>query len=209
MGPIKTIIADPQSVVRFGIRHVIESRHDIKIIGEAASRLELIEKLDLLKPDVIIIDPFTFRNRPDVEELLALSPESKVLIISDHYSKSEIQPLLRKGIHSFLTKSCSKEEILNAVYAVTKDERFFCNKVLNVILNQDQPSEDCDFTDLTPREIEVVRLVAEGLSSNLIAEKLSLSSHTINTHRKNIMRKLQVSNSSELVVQAANAGILE
>ena len=208
MGPIKILIADPQSVVRFGVRHVVESRHDIKIIGEAASNSELIEKLDLLTPDVIIIDPFNFRNKPSISQLLDLAPESKVLIISDNYSKSEIQPLLKDGIHSFLTKACSKEEILNAIYSVTKGERFFCNKVLNVILNQDVPTEDCDFTDLTPREIEVVRLVAEGLSSNLIAEKLSLSSHTINTHRKNIMRKLQVSNSSELVVQAANAGIL-
>ena len=208
MGPVKILIADTQSVVRFGIRHVIESRHDIKIIGEAASNSELFEKLDLLNPDVIIVDPFMFRNKPDVAQMLELAPDAKILIISDHYSKSEVQPLLKKGIHSFLTKSCSKEEILNAVYAVIKEERFFCNKVLNVILNQEEVSDDCDFTDLTPREIEVVRLVAEGLSSNSIAEKLSLSSHTVNTHRKNIMRKLQVSNSSELVVQAANAGIL-
>jgi len=205
MGLLKILIADSQSVVRFGIRHVVESSFDLKIVGEATTIQEVVEQVELLSPDLVIGDPFSMSGRPDLSRL---SSKVKVLVISDRYNKNEVDYMIAQGVESYLTKSCSKEEILQAIYSISNNERFFCNTVLNVILQQDDRKGNGDFTDLTPREIEIVQLVAEGLSSGEIAAKLSLSTHTVNTHRKNIMRKLKVNNSSELVVQAANAGIL-
>ena len=210
MGPVKLLIADTQNIIRYGLRYILDRQFELKIVGKAASWEEVTEKVDLLKPDILILDPFTLEGI-DVEaipDLKKFSSGLKLMIVSDHYSRNDVDILLSLEIDGFVTKVCSQEEIVNGIYSVARNEKFFCNKVLNVILDARNGAEDCSSTDLTPREIEIVRLIARGMSSSSIADKLCLSTHTVYTHRRNIMRKLKVSNASELVMQAVNAGII-
>ncbi|MEM6965044.1 MAG: response regulator transcription factor [Bacteroidota bacterium] len=109
-----------------------------------------------------------------------------------------------------MTKGCDEEEIINAIKATAKQERFFCNKILNFILEKSfAKSDDGTTTPLTTREIEIVRLVVEGKIAKEIADELNLSTHTIYTHRKNIMNKLELKSTSELVLYAVEKGFVK
>ena len=127
------------------------------------------------------------------------------MCIRDSYS------VVEDGVNSFLTKSCNEEEIINAVKATAKGEKFFCHKIINFILEKSFQKEDdnCEPTPLTPREIEIVRLVAQGKIAKEIASQLNLSTHTVYTHRKKIMKKLEFKHASDLVMYAISKGIVE
>ena len=113
-------------------------------------------------------------------------------------------------MNSFLTKECDETEILDAVMATAKNERFFCSKILNYILEKSfNKSISCKPSPLSQREVEIVRLIAKGLIAKEIADRLNLSTHTVYTHRKNIMSKLKVKSASELVLYAVNNGIVD
>ena len=119
--------------------------------------------------------------------------------------------MLEYGVNSFLTKSCGENEIIDAVKATAKGEKIFLHQDFGLSAGKNlcKEEENCVPSPLTPREIEIVRLVAKGLIAKEIADILNLSTHTVYTHRKNIMKKLQLNTSSELVFYAINNGIIE
>lgn len=211
MDSVSILLADNQYLIRFGLKKLLSQKEGLKVIGEVRNETELEDILKINRPDVIILDynqPKHFS--PDtVVKIKQTSPESNVLIISDDREKQGIYQVLEYGVNSFLTKNCGENEILDAVKATAKGEKFFCNNVLNHLLEKSFPKEDdCSPTPLSPREIEVVRLVASGLIAKEIANELNLSTHTIYTHRKNIMKKLNINSASELVLYAVNNGIV-
>ena len=112
------------------------------------------------------------------------------------------------AVNSFLSKKCDEKEIIDAVHATSKNEKYYCTNVLNCLLEKSFPKDDCSPRPLSPREIEVVQLVAKGLIAKEIASELYLSTHTIYTHRKNIMKKLKIGTTSELVLYAVREGII-
>ncbi len=186
---------------------------DFILCGEVQNENDLEDFLKTKRPDIIIID----YNQPDsfgVETILKinkLSPKTKILIISSDNNKNNIYKVLELGVNSFLTKQCDQQEILNAIRATSKGEKFFCNNVLNYILEKSFSPEDngdCSPTPLTLREMQIVRLVAAGKIAKEIAHTLNLSTHTVYTHRKNIMKKLGLGSTSELVIYALNHGII-
>ncbi|RMG78031.1 MAG: DNA-binding response regulator, partial [Bacteroidetes bacterium] len=206
------LIADAQYLIRYGLRELlIYPDSPFEIVGEVTDEADLLEALKTLAPRVVIID----YNQPEhfnVDTILKIrreAPQTNILVISDDHKKHQIYQVLEYGISSYLTKHCGETEIIDAVKATAKDEKFFCNNVLNHILEKSFPREDdCSPTPLTPREIEVVRLAASGMIAKEIANELNLSTHTIYTHRKNIMKKLNINTASELVLYAVNNGIL-
>ena len=118
---------------------------------------------------------------------------------------------METGISGFVTKECSQQEIVAAIYATAKGEKFFCNKVLELILDkhlQKEEKDKCLPTDLSVREVEVVQLTASGLNARQVAEKLNLSHHTVYTHRKNVMKKLGLGSVSELTLYAVKTGLI-
>ena len=140
-----------------------------------------------------------------VEKIRQTSPLSKLLIISGDGDKKTIYQVLESGVNSYLSKNCGEKEIVDAVEATANNEKFYCTNVLNHLLEKSFPKEaDCAPTPLSAREIEIVRLVASGLIAKEIAWKLNLSTHTVYTHRKNIMKKLKLGTTSELVLFAVN-----
>ena len=139
------------------------------------------------------------------------SIETPILLIADTSESGNVLKTLDLGVQGFLTKECGSDEIIHSIHSLIKGERFFCNNVLNILLDKSyiEEEEDCTPTTLSVREVEITQQIADGLTSKKIADKLFISPHTVQTHRKNIMRKLKVNSVSELVVYAMKAGLVE
>lgn len=165
------------------------------------------------QPDMLFID-FGSDNQFASERLASLRilyPNVPIMLYISEHNLKTVKQLLNLGIQSVMTYECDFEEIFESMESILKGGKAYCNKVLDVLLNenQDDPNTDCLPVQLSKREIEVLQLVVSGMSSKQIAEELFLSYHTINTHRKNIIKKVGVKNVSELVIFAQNTGLIK
>lgn len=213
MSSIKVALADKQALTRVGLRSFINEKKDLNLLDDVDSMEDLRDVLKTEQPQVLLVDYNLrdFVSINDLREVNELSPNTKILIISSDNDRSNIFDVIEVGICGYVTKECSQQEIVGAIYATAKGEKFFCNKVLDLILENHlkKDSEDeCLPTELSVREIEVVELTASGMNARQIADKLHLSHHTIYTHRKNVMKKLALSSVSELTLYAVKTGII-
>lgn len=206
------LLADGQYLIRYALREIIHSEPDLELIGEASSEEEL---LDLIAtgpcPDAIIVDYFEDGfSLESIHRIKTLCKNSGIIIISADDNKKNILQTLEWGINSFLTKSCDEEEIRDAINAALGKDKYFCTKVLDYLLEKTfGESEGPDHSiPLTQREIEIVQLITKGLVAKEIAALLNLSPHTIYTHRKKIMRKLDLKTGSDLVRYAMQHGLV-
>lgn len=214
MSPVSVLLADSQHLTRLGLRQVIQEREDLTISAEASNIAETLRELKKNPADVVILD----YNTPGFLEnhsLIALEEANKLahlLIISSDNKRDQILRVLNFGVKGFLTKECSRDEIIEAIFATAKGESFFCNKVVDLLMEKENgtraPEKICDPTTLSARELEIIKLIAEGNTTKEIAEKLFLSHHTINTHRKKMLKKLDLKTPTELVMYAVNTGIV-
>jgi DNA-binding NarL/FixJ family response regulator len=211
--PIPIVIADAQFLIRRGLKDVLHRETDkFNVIGEVTNEEELFKSIAVDNPSVVIID----YNQPEhfsietVHKIRERSPFTGIMIISSDDNRSNIYHAVENGINSFITKQCDDKEIIDAVLATSRKEKFFCHRILEIILAKSfGPDEDvCEPIPLSPREIEIVQHIASGRIAKEIASDLHLSTHTIYTHRKNIMRKLNLSSPVELVMYAINKGIV-
>ena len=212
MKPISIILADDQYLIRLGLRHLLNSIESFRIVGEASHPTDLYNEIKQKQPDIVILDHTQVIevNSDRVRQYKQVSPKTNLLIISADNDKNSIYQVLESGVNSFLTKECEKEEIINAINATAKGEKFFCNKVLDYLLEKSFAPELAKKAklELTERQQEIVRLVASGKIAKEIAKELHLSTHTVYTHRKNIMKKLNINSTSELVIYAIKNGIM-
>jgi len=211
---VPIILADSQLLVRLGLKCLLGQQQAYQVVAEVSDEEELLESLAEHQPQVIILDYAQSDNfsTETVVKLKHKAPRANVLIISADDDKNSIYQVLEYGVNSFITKSCSEREIIDAVKAASKGEKFFCTKVLDYLLEKSFPKNEeeasCDPLPLSPREIEIVRLIAKGMIAKEIARELNLSTHTIYTHRKNIMKKLDLSTASELMLYAVKQGLV-
>lgn len=206
------LLADPEHLTRIGLRALVSSIDGLQIVSEVSNEDDLLKELIQKSPDIVVLD----YNHPSLFEPASISrikkqlPETKIMVITSDNNKANIYQVLELGVNSFLTKTCDETEFVDAFRALVKGEKFFCTRILDYLLEKSfSRPEPIPTTPLTPREIEIVRLIAKGLIAKEIGSKLNLSTHTIYTHRKKIMRKLSISSSSELVMYALNVGIIE
>ena len=150
---------------------------------------------------VVIIDLQTFLNHDGTFTKL----NQKLLIIGRHYTPRHVKLLMDQGIKGCLLYTCGRDEIIKAIHTVAQGQRFYCAEVLNIITQR--PPEALQ--DLSQRELEVMELIVKGISSNNIAEKLSVSIHTVNSHRKNILSKLNLRSPTQLIIYAIENGLIE
>lgn len=213
MESISIVVADAQFLVRQGLKHLIARHPGMLLAGEAKSSKELSEVVTERRPMVVILD----HDQPGYFDLSSIgvvkdcSPASNILVISADNQKQSVYRVLESGVHSFLTKTCGADEIIDAIRATARGEKFYCTKIIDYLLEKSFSKETEDYAApalLTPRELEIVRLVGQGLIAKEIARILNLSTHTVYTHRKNIMKKLDLNTSSELVLFAVNHGIV-
>ncbi len=209
---ISVLLADSQFLIREGLKTIVAAQSDMEVVGESASPERLFEALQQHKPDLLIIDHDTmdFEQEDQWEQWLKLVSTQRVLIISQDQQRARITKLLEKGVNAFLTKCCDEEEIVSAIRAAVKGEKYFCNKVLDILIDsvREDSRDNCAPSSLTLREAEIVRLIASGTKTRDIAASLHLSPHTVNTHRKNIFKKLGIRSGQELVLYALNTGLL-
>lgn len=198
-----------------GLNVVLNNGGGINTIEVAKTEDELFTRLQSKSYDLVILDPDAqgYFKPSSAIELKQKFPKQKLLIISDTIHQSEVLKILEKGVQGYLTRQCDVDEITHAIFAIAKGEKFYCNKVLDIILHKqfstEEEEENCEPTVLTERENEITALVASGLTNKDIAEKLHLSPHTVHSHRKNIIKKLGVKSVSELTVYAISVGLIE
>jgi DNA-binding NarL/FixJ family response regulator len=185
---INVLIADSQLLTREGIAFILSGMTDIHIIKKIANRAELEQMIVAYKPDVIIVDHLDIA---EVKRIGVRFDFAHMLVLSNKQQKSEILELIGLGIKTQVSKDCSRQELIHAVYAAAKGKQFFCESILNTLFgNKIRGKSIDDIPLLSSRETEIIHLIAEGRTNKEIAEKLFLSIHTIKTHRKNIIKKL-------------------
>lgn len=209
MKPIQVVLSDFQFLTREGLVHMLENEPEFELVDVVDGSAELTESLHSKDPNVLILDYES--DQSDLYELLqgvVKEDRTQVLIITNHDNKKEIQQLLDMGIKGIVTKGCSKMEILNAIHSISAGNRFFCNRILEKVITQpDDADVTCEPAELSPREFEVLKLITKGQKTVQIADELNVSVHTINSHRKNILKKLNLKSPAELIVYAVEQGL--
>jgi DNA-binding NarL/FixJ family response regulator len=217
MKTVRILIADDHDLMRRGVRTLLEPHPGWEICGEATTGREAVAKAEQLKPSIVILDI----SMPDLngvdaaKRIKKVSPDTEVLIFSAHYSDQLIREILEAGVRGYIVKSDSDRDLVIAVESLAKKKPFFTSRATEVMLTtfsdggpKQDPSEPLR-DRLTTREREIVQLLAEGKSSKEVASSLNISVKTAETHRANIMRKLQIHTVSELVRYAIRNQIVE
>ncbi len=212
----RIFIADDHEVVRKGLMSLLEAQPDWEVCGEAADGREAVEKASESKPDVVILDigmP-SLNGLEATRQILKMNPTAKILILTLHDSDSVVREVLNAGARGFLLKSDAARDLVAAVEALRRDKTYFTSKVAAMVLEgylkggaAPSPTQ-IGRNRLTPREREIVQLLAEGKSTKEVAVALGLSVKTAETHRSNIMRKLQIHSVSDLVLYAVRNNIV-
>jgi DNA-binding NarL/FixJ family response regulator len=218
MKNLRILIADDHDLMRRGVRSLLVSHPGWEVCGEATTGREAVTKAEEMKPDIVVLDI----SMPDLNGLEAArrirkaSANTEILILSMHYSDQLIRDILEAGVRGYIVKSDSDRDLIIAVETLATHKPFFTPRATEVILSNFQtggvrPTElpESVRDRLTSREREIVQLLAEGKSSKEVAASLNISVKTAETHRANIMRKLQLHTVSELVRYAVRNQIIE
>lgn len=215
MSLLRILIADDHEVARKGIRSLLESHVGWEVCGEARDGREAVELASQLTPDVLLLDigmP-NLNGLDATRQILTTMPEARILILTIHDSEQVIREVLAAGARGFLLKSDAGRDLVAAVEALQNRGTFFTPKVAQMMLDGYlRPHHEGDASDndvLTPREREVIQLVAEGKSTKEVATALSLSVKTAETHRTNLMRKLGLHSVAALTLYAVRNGIVQ
>jgi DNA-binding NarL/FixJ family response regulator len=214
---VRILVADDHEVVRHGVRALLEGQPGWEICGEAKDGREAVENVRRLAPDVVSMD-IGMPNLNGLEatrQIVKADPKARVLILTMHESDQVVREVLDAGAHGYILKSDAGRNLVAAVEAVCRHNSFFTSKVADLVMNDYRKAGAVANGDassrerLTPREREVLQLLAEGKSSKEVAANLGLSAKTAETHRTNIMRKLRLHSVSELVRYAVRNRIIE
>lgn len=208
----KIIIADSQFLVVETLKTLLGADERFIVAGVVSSQTELLKVLEdglceLLITDFSLIDYDSF---DDLQKIKQKFQHITILILTNSISKTEFAELSKIGVKNIIYKTADRDEVLSAVDAAFKGKKYYAEEILDMIIEQsDNKSVPEETTHLTSSEIEIVRLIAGGLTTKEIATQKNISFHTVNTHRKNIFRKMGVSNASELIMHAIKAGWID
>jgi DNA-binding NarL/FixJ family response regulator len=216
--PLRILLVDDHEVVRRGLSVLLRAKPDWEVCGEAGNGREAVEKALKLDPDVVILDVGmpNLNGLEATRQIVKAKPEIRILILTLHDSDALVQDVLNAGARGFLLKSDAARDLVTAVEALKNNKTYFTPKVASMVLEgylhrkvPGNTSETSPRAKLTPREREIVQLLAEGKSSREVADALGLSVKTAETHRANIMRKLNLHSVSDLVLYAVRNNIVQ
>jgi DNA-binding NarL/FixJ family response regulator len=213
---LRIMVADDHEVVRHGVRALLDGHPGWEVVAEAADGRDAVEKAIQLKADIVILD-IGMPNLNGLEatrQILRSLPQARILILTMHESEQVVREVLEAGARGFLLKSDAGRDLVAAVEALQRHKTFFTSKVAEMVLesflkSKPRPADQAEREILTPREREIVQLLAEGKSTKEVAVALGLSVKTAETHRSNIMRKLNLHSISELVLYAVRNNIVQ
>ena len=215
MRKIRVLLADDHQLMRSGIRLMLEREADLSVVGEAGDGREAVALAKSLRPDVVVMD-IGMANLNGIEAAQQMTgdrPEIAVVMLSMHSDESYVLRALKAGARGYLLKDSAEADLIKAVHAVAGGKSFFSPAVSKVLLDdyvrklRRSGTEDA-YDLLTPREREILQLIAEGKSNKDIANLLNLSVYTVESHRANLMEKLNVRGLPELILYAVRKGII-
>ena len=215
MSKVRIVLADDHTILRTGLRLLLERESEFIVVGEAADGRSAIEVVEQQSPQVVVMD-VAMPNLNGIEataRILSSHPKTAVIVLSMHSDESYVLRALKAGARGYLLKDSAEADLIKAVRTVITGRSFFSPAIGNMLVEdyireiRERGVED-SYELLTSREREVLQLIAEGKTTKEIASALSLSAYTVDTHRANIMRKLNVNSLAELILYAMRKGII-
>jgi two-component system, NarL family, response regulator NreC len=212
---IRIVLADDHTVLRAGLRSLLERHRDFQVVGEASDGRELLRLVDQLKPDVVITDigMQQLNGTEATQQIVSKHPGVRVVILSMHSDESYVLRALKAGARGYLVKESAESDLVSAIHTVHSGSAFFSPSV-SALLVEDYVRQmrhkniEDSYELLSSREREVLQLIAEGKSNKDIANLLHLSLHTVETHRGNILQKLNLHSVPELILYAVRKGVV-
>jgi len=211
---IRILLADDHTILRQGLRRMLEDEGGFQIVGEASDGFEAVDKVRELNPDILVVD-LVMPRLNGLEVTSRVKQEAhppRVIVLSMRKSEPYIMEALRNGADGYVLKSEDPQDMVNAIHSVAAGSTYLSPVVADLAveayLASSRQLRPDPYDELTDREKEVFQLSAEGMSSEQIAEFLTLSIHTISTHRRNLMGKLNIRNQADLITYAIKRGII-
>ena len=215
MKPIRILLCDDHTVVRKGLRLLLENRPNFHVIAEAASGREAVDLAERHEPDVIILDVAmpVLNGIEAARQITAKFPKAAIVFLSMHSDEGYVLRALKAGARGYLLKDSAEHDLINAVQSVTEGKAYFSPAISKMLMEdyvhqmRERKVED-SYDLLTTREREVLQLLAEGKSNKEVAGILNLSLYTVETHRANILQKLNLHSGAELILYAIRKGVI-
>jgi two-component system, NarL family, response regulator NreC len=215
MNPIRILLADDHTVIRKGLRLLLESQPGFTVIAEASNGRETVAMAEAHQPDVVVLDVAmpTLNGIEAARQISAKLPQTAIVFLSMHSDEGYVLKALKSGAKAYLLKDSAEYDLINAIRAVNEGKAFFSPAISKMLVEeymrqmQDREVED-SYELLTTREREVLQLLAEGKANKEAASILNLSTYTVETHRSNIMQKLNLHSGAELILYAVRKGVI-
>jgi DNA-binding NarL/FixJ family response regulator len=212
---IRVLVADDHAIIREGLCIMLDNQPDMEVVGKAANGREAVRLVNERKPDVVVIDISMpeLNGIEAIQQMLPRHPQMKVVVLSIHGTKPYVFRALKAGAKGYLMKETAGLEVVDAVRAVYRGERYLSQSIADLLAdgslrNLEASLEFSPLETLSPREREILQLVAEGKTSQEIAERLSISPKTVDTYRSRLMRKIGVEDMAGLVKFAIQHGVI-
>ena len=206
---IRVLIADSQFLITESLKHILHDDVRFHVSNVVMEKRELTKELAKGDIALLIIDPsfIELSSFSELKEIINSYPDLQLLVITNGLTRNEMMELNNQGINDIILKTAGKEEIFEALAATLKGKKYYSSELLDLLFDLIEKKNSGEETgQLTASEMEIVRLISEGLTTKEIASRKYISFHTVITHRKNIFRKLGVSNISELIMYALRTG---
>jgi two-component system response regulator NreC len=211
--PLRILIADDHGLLRAGLRSLLGTERNMEVVGVASDGFEALRLAKELQPDIVLMD-VSMPGLGGIEttrRLVKFKPDARVLILTVHEDQGLLQEAIRAGAAGYILKRAVESELINAIQAVARGDLYVYPTMTRALLEGKvtRPSGRTEIGTLTSREIEVLRLIVRGYTNRQMGEKLNLSVRTVESHRANLMEKLQLRSRVDLVRFAAENGLLE
>ena len=207
--PVNVLIADNQFLITESLKYILHNQGEFNLINVVKEKSELLKALEQEHFSLLIIDhlQLDIAGISELREILSNFPDLKVLVISNNITRKELHEFNSAGITNIILKIAGKEELFDAIDSSLKGKKYYSDELLDLLLKSDERSNSSEEpVQLTASELEIVRLISEGLTTKEIASRKFISFHTVISHRKNIFRKLGVTSVSELIIFAIKSG---
>ena len=211
---VTVVLADDHPIVRQGLRNLLESEPDIKVVGEAGNGIDAVEITHNLKPDVLVVDVMMpgLTGLEVVRQISQRSPGTRSIVLSMHATEAYVVSALKSGAYGYILKDTGPSELIYAVREVIKGKRYLSaplsERIIDAFIQKVEDTQEDPYDTLTNREREILQLVVEGYTSNEIGKSLSISPRTVELHRAKVMEKLGLRNQADLIRFAIKRGIL-
>jgi DNA-binding NarL/FixJ family response regulator len=203
MNKIRIMIADDHKLIRETWSYILDSDPRFQVIAECGDAEEAVDLARLKHPDIVLMDinMTPFSGLEATQKIRKISPASRIIGVSMHSQPAYAKKMLQMGARGYVTKNSSKEEMIQAILEVHQGNKYICDEIKNIISDQllDEKENSPNINTLTEREMQIINLIKEGLSSKEIANSLNISLKTVEVHRHNILKKLKLKNSASLV----------